>query len=289
MSSLPRYLVALITPFTGSGDLDLDAHRHNVSVLWDHGIRGFVIGGSNGEGPYLETGERRLLVEAARDVVGTGGHVMCGVMAETIRIAFSEIHEAADGGADSILCLTPTTLTRNRLDAVERYFTLAADESPLPVMLYSVPNTTAFNLPEESVERLTAHPNIVGMKDSSGDPVRMQRLVDGAPKDFVFWSGSSQALTLAVAAGAHGVITGSGNYAPKLVLETLAAALELRDGSGPLQRRLSAISQEVEPRGIPVVKAASAVAGLRPGWPRLPLVAPDESLAEYVRDAVRDA
>jgi dihydrodipicolinate synthase/N-acetylneuraminate lyase len=289
VTPLPHYLVALITPFTAEGDLDLDAHRHNVSTLWDHGVRGFVIGGSNGEGPYLEAGERKALVEAARDIVGAGGHVMCGVMAETTRAANSQLHEAADGEADSVLCLTPTTLSRNRMDVVERYFNLAAGESALPMMLYSVPNTTAFNLPEDAVGRLSSHPNIIGMKDSSGDPVRMQRLVATTPKDFVLWSGSSQALTLAVTAGAHGVITGSGNYAPRLVLETLATALDDPLAARPLQVRLSAISAEVEPRGIPMVKAASVAAGLRPGSPRLPLVPPNDTLAEEIQELVRQA
>ncbi|MEX2655546.1 MAG: dihydrodipicolinate synthase family protein [Acidimicrobiia bacterium] len=287
MSSLPHYLVALITPFTAEGELDLDAHRHNVSTLWDQGIRGFVIGGSNGEGPYLETGERRLLVDAATDVLGAGGHVMCGVMAETIRSAFSQLHEAADAGADSVLVLTPTTLSRNRTEVVERYFTTTADESSLPVMLYSVPNTTAVNLGEDAVERLTRHPNIVGMKDSSGDPVRMQRLVASTPKDFVLWSGSSQALTLAVTAGAHGVITGSGNYAPKLVQETLATAMSDPLATRELQSKLSTISGAIEPLGIPVVKAASEAAGLRPGFPRLPLVAPDATVTAEVQSLIR--
>lgn len=271
MLPYPRYLVALITPFTADGEVDLDAHRHNVATLSEIGIGGFVIGGSNGEGPYLEAGERRTLVSIAREAGESDAHVMCCVMAETVRGAQRQLDEAAGGGADSILCLTPTTLSRNRPEVVERFFTSVADSSPLPVMLYSVPNTTAYNLEESLVSTLARHPNIVGMKDSSGDPVRMQRLVETTPDDFVLWSGSSQALTLAVAAGAHGVITGSGNYVPTLVLQTLAAAMENPMSARPLQARLSSVSRTVESKGIPAVKAASAVAGLRPGHPRLPL------------------
>ena len=153
----PRYLVALITPFDESGDLDLDAHGHNVSTLWDAGIRGFVLGGSNGEGPYLESGERARLITVAREAAPEA-HLMCGIMAESVRMGLGQVSEAA--GADSLLVLTPTTLSRNRLEVVERYFTAIADAADLPVALYSVPNTTAFNLPEESVDRLAKHPNI---------------------------------------------------------------------------------------------------------------------------------
>ncbi|HVR33219.1 MAG TPA: dihydrodipicolinate synthase family protein [Acidimicrobiia bacterium] len=286
MSALPRYLVALITPFTSDGTLDVSAHRHNVSVLADAGVNGFALGGSNGEGPYLETGERRELLTSARGALGTGAHLMCGLMAETVREASRQLEEAAQGGADSVLCLTPTTLTRNRPDAVERYFTAVADSSPLPVMLYSVPNTTAYNLEEASVSRLATHPNIVGMKDSSGDPVRMQRLVESTPEGFTLWSGSSQALTLALTAGAHGVITGSGNYVPTLVLDTLEAASDDPHAAHATQTRLSAVSRAVESHGIPGVKAASEAAGLRAGYPRLPLVPVPDHLASELRQAV---
>lgn len=280
----PRYLVALITPFDESGDLDLDAHGHNVSTLWDAGIRGFVLGGSNGEGPYLEPGERAELIAVAREAAPEA-HLMCGIMAESVRMGLGQVSEAA--GADSLLVLTPTTLSRNRLDVVECYFTAIADAADLPVALYSVPNTTAFNLPEESVERLAIHPNIFGMKDSSGDPVRMQRLLAATPDDFVLWSGSSQAMTLVITAGAHGSITGSGNYVPGLVLETLEAAIEDPVIARSLQVRLSTVSQAVESKGIPAVKLASTVAGLRPGSPRSPLADPSPEVASLVLEAVR--
>lgn len=282
--SYPRYLVALITPFDEQGNLDLDAHRHNVSTLWKAGIEGFVLGGSNGEGPYLEPGERAKLVDVARSAAPEA-HLMAGIMAETVRAGLTQVAETRN--ADSLLVLTPTTLTRNRIDAVERYFTAIADAADLPVALYSVPNTTAFNLPEDSVARLAQHPNIFGMKDSSGDPVRMQRLIAATPDDFVLWSGSSQAMTLIITAGAHGSITGSGNYAPRLVLDVLEAAIQDPVSARPLQRKLSKVSQAIESNGVPGVKVASTVAGLRPGYPRAPLSMPGQDIQKAIQDAVR--
>ena len=288
MSSFPRYLVALITPFTADGELDLHAHRHNLTTIAGTGINGFVIGGSNGEGPYLEQGERSQLVAAAREALGDGAHIMCGVMAETVRNATRQLGEATEAGADSVLCLTPTTLTRNRPEAVERYFTAVAESSTLPMMLYSVPNTTAYNLEEPTIERLSTHPNIHGMKDSSGDPVRMQNIVASTPDDFLMWSGSSPALTLMVTAGAHGSITGSGNFVPHLVQETLAAARTNPLEARSLQARLGSISRTVEPKGIAAVKAASRAAGLQPGYVRAPLAEVPSSLAAELQEAVRN-
>lgn len=271
MPNPPRFLPALITPFTRAGDLDLAAHRHNVRFLFEQGVRGFVIGGSNGEGPYLEPGERARLCAAARDELGRRVYLMCGLMAETTREAARQVPEAVEGGADAVLVLTPTTLIRNRTAYVVGFFQAVADHSPLPVILYSVPPNTAYSLPEDAVAALAAHPNIVGMKDSSGDPVRLQRLVAAVPEGFLVWSGSSQALSLAVAAGAYGAITGSGNYAPRLALDTLAAALRNPLRAADLQDRLSALSQQIEVLGVPGVKAAAQAAGMRPGHPRAPL------------------
>lgn len=264
----PEYMPALITPFTRAGEIDFDAHTSNLRVLAERGIQGFVLGGSNGEGPFLEPGERLRLLKAGRR---RKSHFMVGVMGETTRIALRQVQEAVDGGADSILVLTPTTLSRGRDQAMLAFYRAIADASPLPVFLYSVPGVTAYNLPVELVGKLSRHDNIVGMKDSSGDVVRLQAIIDATQSEFILYSGSSRALTAAIAIGCHGAITGSGNYVPELVLETLAAARESAAQARRLQKRLSAISADVEALGVPGVKAAAKAAGLDPGHPRQPL------------------
>jgi 4-hydroxy-2-oxoglutarate aldolase len=259
---------ALITPFTRSGEIDTRAHTVNLRTLAEAGIEGFVIGGSNGEGPYLEPGERQRLVKAGRR---RKSHFMVGIAAESTRVALSQVEEAIDGGADSLLVMTPTTLTRGQDEAVLRFYRAIADTSTVPVFLYSVPSVTAYSLPLELVWRLSRHDNIVGMKDSSGDVVRLQSIIDAAPAEFILYSGSSRALTAAMAVGCHGAITGSGNYVPELVLETLKAAKADPAKARKLQKRLSAVSADVESHGVPGVKAAAKAAGLDPGHPRAPL------------------
>jgi dihydrodipicolinate synthase/N-acetylneuraminate lyase len=181
------------------------------------------------------------------------------------------ISEAEDSSADSVLVMTPTTVSRGRDESVDRFYRTIADRSSLPLFLYSVPSVTAYNLPLELVWRLSRHDNIVGMKDSSGDVVRLQSIIDATPGGFLLYSGSSKALTAAIAVGCHGAITGSGNYVPELVLQTLAAAKENPEKARRLQKRLSSISSDVEAHGIPGVKAAARTAGLEPGYPREPL------------------
>ena len=268
MNQLPDFMPALITPFGQRGEIDIRAHTSNMRVLAERGIQGYVIGGSNGEGPYLEPGERARLVKAGRR---RKAHFMVGVGAQSTRLTLSQVSEATEAGADSLLVLTPTTLARGRDEAVLRFYRTVADRSNVPIFLYSVPPVTAYSLPLDLISRLSRHENIVGMKDSSGDVVRLQSIIDATPRDFLLYSGSSRALTAAMAVGCHGAITGSGNYAPQLVLETLKAAKSDPTSARRLQKRLSALSASVEAHGIPGVKAAAKAAGLEPGYPREPL------------------
>jgi dihydrodipicolinate synthase/N-acetylneuraminate lyase len=285
MDPFPRLMPALITPFGENGEIDLDSHRQNLKKLWKKGIRGFLVGGSTGEGPYLEPGERAELVGAAREQLGKKAHIVCGVAAETVRQARAMIEEATTG-ADAVLVITPTTLTRNRLPYVEGYYLDLAETSPLPVLLYSVPSITAFELPEELVARLAEHENIVGMKDSGGHPVRLQRIIASVPADFRVYTGSTQAVTLAMAAGAYGAITASTNYMAKKLLETVETARTDPIKARPLQAEISRIAAVVEGFGIPGVKFATAIAGLNPGIPRAPLRAIVDEQGETISSAL---
>ncbi len=264
----PRFLPALITPFTQRGELDIRAHTRNLRVLADSGVKGFLIGGSSGEGPYLEPGERSRLVKAGRR---RKAHFMVGIAAETTRSALALAVEATEAGADSLLVMTPTTLARGKEDAMVSFYKAVADRAKVPVLLYSVPVVTAYSLSVDSIWRLARHPNIVGMKDSSGDVVRLQAIIHATPSDFLLYTGSTKSITAAMAVGCYGAITNSGNYAPKLLMSTVEAARNDPASARRVQKRLSNLSSQVEAHGVPGVKAAARAAGLEPGYPRLPL------------------
>lgn len=278
---------ALITPFDRSGEIDERAHRRNVEHMWDAGLRGLLIGGSTGEGPYLEPGERRMLVEIARDAAPRA-FILCGVHAETLRGAQRAMVEADEGGADAALVVTPTTLVRSRPDLIERFFVDVAATAPLPVMLYSVPKVTGVELTETSVAALSALDRVVGMKDSGGDPIRAGRL-SAMGEGFTVLTGATAAVSLAIASGAHGAITASANYAPRLVRDTVVAARQSVKSSAVLQARLSKVASEIERHGIAAVKYAAGRTGLRPGESRRPLQPPSPDVRTAVRRALRDA
>jgi dihydrodipicolinate synthase/N-acetylneuraminate lyase len=282
----PPFMPALITPFTRSGLIDEDAVAHNVAVLHERGVQGFLLAGSNGEGPYLEPGERTALCSAAREAAPRA-FLLCGVAAESVRLALRQAEEAAQGGADAALILSPTTLIRGRHRLVGRFFTDVADTAPLPVYLYSVPGVTAYDLPVDVALEAAAHTNVTGMKDSGGHPVKAAALVAGAPEGFSLYVGSSAALTQSVAAGAVGGITSSANYAPELVGRVVATARRSARNALPTQRRLTRLAAAVEAHGVAGVKAAAAEAGLHPGIPRPPLRPLTGAALRAVRDLVR--
>lgn len=271
----PRTMVALITPFVENGSIDGPAHRHNLAKLAEWGVGGFLIGGSTGQGPYLEAGERAVLTALARDELGQDAFLLTGVSAQSVRQALEQIGEAADAGADAVLVTTPTLLLRKRSDLVESFYDLVADRSPLPVFAYSVPAVTGYELPIESAVAICSHPNIVGMKDSGGDPDRIGPILHGMGGDGFFFVGTSRIVHEATSRGAYGAITASGNYAPELA----AAAREDADA----QDRLSSIASNVEWHGLAGTYAAAEMVGLRAGTMRPPLAQMDAQEREEMR------
>ncbi|MEN8235086.1 MAG: dihydrodipicolinate synthase family protein, partial [Actinomycetota bacterium] len=146
MRTPPTTMPALITPFGRDDSIDTGAHRHNLALLTERGVRGFLIGGSTGQGPYLEPGERSVLVRTARDELGEAPFLLVGISAQSVRQAIRQIRELDGAGADAILVVTPTFLLRADHGLVISFFHAVADASTLPVFLYTVPAVTSYEL-----------------------------------------------------------------------------------------------------------------------------------------------
>jgi dihydrodipicolinate synthase/N-acetylneuraminate lyase len=279
MIDLPRSMPALVTPMRPDGSIDEDAHSENVKTMRDRGARGVVLAGSTGEGPHLEPGERARLVRGARDA-DSDMVVVCGIHAEATAAALRLADECAD--ADVVLVVTPTALVRGRDDAVEGFYTDVADASPLPVLLYSVPSVTGWALPIASVRSLAAHPRIIGIKDSGGDPSRLTELHDVIEDGFTVYAGASRALAESSRLGAWGAITASANYALSYV--SLAAR-----GDGQAQHRLTALARVVERHGVAATKYAAERTGLTAGPARPPVLPLSEQARRDVDSALVEA
>lgn len=274
----PRTLPALVTPFTDGGNLDVGAHRHNVTIVTGRGARGVLVGGSTGQGPYLEPGERAELSRNAREAA-PDVKVLCGIFAESARQAVSQIQDAAAGGADAALVVTPGTLVRQREGALGRFFTVVADRSPIPMLLYNVPSVTAVELPVDLVHQLAAHPSIIGIKDSSGVSEHFHAWRELTDAGFLTFAGASRTLLDSGRKGARGAITASANYA-------LADVSLSISGDSGAQARLSRIIDVVEAHGVPGTMYAAAMSGLQVGTPRAPLRTPSPDVRKSISAAL---
>jgi dihydrodipicolinate synthase/N-acetylneuraminate lyase len=253
----------LITPFGDDGSIDTDAHRHNLTTLAGRGVEGFVLSGSTGQGPYLIPGERKTLISTARRALGAEPYLLCGVQAESVAQALAQGEEAAEGGADAMLVMSPTTLIRGDHEAVARFYRLLGDRAPLPVFLYSVPATTGYQIPVEVTIDLASHSNIVGIKDSGADADRVPPLAAVIDDGFVVMAGSSRVVNEFMLNGAHGAITSSANYAFDLIVDAVT--------DDAAQQRLTGLAAAVEKFGLAGTYAAAAATGLIAGAMRLPL------------------
>lgn len=280
--SLPELLPALITPFTEGDHVDEGAHRHNIELLAGRGVSGFLIGGSTGHGPYLGPGERRTLIAAARTVAPPDTTLICGIAGESTGLAIAEAKEAADAGADIVLVVTPTMLVRGRDELVVRHFETIADASDVPVLLYSVPRVTGYELPVSAARAAGGHENVVGMKDSGGDASRVSDFADLIRDGWSVFVGASRAVTDSSRLGAAGAITASANYATELV----AAAFDDRQGA---QTRLSTLTGPIEQFGIAGTQYAAGIAGLASGRTRPPVGTLEEESRAIIRRALADA
>lgn len=282
------------TPFDPvTGDLDVVAFRANLRSWFAHPIRGILIGGSTGESVFLDDSELVALIEAAADVVPTDRIVIAGTGAESTRRTIQLTQSAADAGADVVL-VSPPAYFKGAMTApvLARHYGAVADASPIPVMVYQVPlRLSTLEFPTSLIGELSAHENIVGIKDSRGKLELVGELVENTTDDFQVLVGSGAILYGSLELGAVGGIVAVGLMAPGEAAEISVAFADGRTGdAGRVQERIAPVHQEiVGGMGVPGVKAALDLLGLRGGQPRAPLQAPSEGRIEEIRGILEAA
>jgi len=263
----------LVTPFSEDGALDLPAFEANLDRYLAFDLAGYLVLGSNGEAQSLAEAEKLLLVEAARRR-SNGRTILAGTGLESTQATIELTRKAADAGADAALVLTPHYYrTQMTLDVLRRHFEAVAEASPIPVLLYTVPQFTGLPCPPELPAALAAHPGIAGMKDSSGDVALLGRILGSVPSAFAVLCGSAPVLYPALSLGAAGGILAVACCAPRPVA-ALYRAMERGDhrAARRLQLALSPLAAAVTSGyGVAGLKAAMDVAGFRGGAPRRPL------------------
>ena len=280
---------ALCTPFARAGAVDEAALRRFVAWQLAEGVHFVVPCGSTGEAATLSPAEHRRVVEVVVDEVAGRVPIVAGAGSNDTAKAVAFSREMAAAGATHLLHVSPM-YSKPPQRGIEAHFRAVADATPLPVVLYNVPGRTASNMEAATTLRLAEVPNVVAVKEASGNLAQVDAILRDRPADFAVLSGED-ALTLAMLGlGADGVISVTSNAAPRLVAQLCdAAPAGESDVALDLHRRLAAWTDAafVESNPIPS-KAALHLLGLCEDVLRLPLVPLADEHRARVERALRE-
>ena len=264
---------AIVTPFTTAGELDEKALRSFVAWQIEEGINYIVPCGSTGEAATMTADEQRRVVEVTVEVVAGRIPVVAGAGSNDTARALANSRMMRDAGATHLLHVSPS-YNKPPQRGIVAHFRAIADTIDLPVVVYNVPGRTASNVTAETTLELATHPNIVAVKEASGNLAQITQILRHRPRDFSVLSGDD-ALTLAVmVAGGDGVTSVTSNVTPALVTQLCAAAHRGDyDDARAIDSRLAPWTHAafIESNPIPV-KAALAMMKLMGDNLRLPLV-----------------
>ncbi|MEP7198742.1 MAG: dihydrodipicolinate synthase family protein [Chloroflexota bacterium] len=279
---------ACVTPFDADGDVAPQKFAANVARWEQAGLHGYLVLGSTGEFAYLDESERARVLEAARQAIPSHKTMMVGAGAESTRTTIKYVKQAASHGADCVLVVTPVYYTRGKEDAQRKFFLDVAEASPIPVLIYNVPPFTAYNLTAEFVAKLSTHPNIVGIKDSSGDVGQLADTVRLSKKGFAAFTGGARVVYPCLAIGACGAVLAAANPLGYFFVQIYEA---FKRGDYALAQKLQRDIRDAEHKisafGIAGQKAAMDALGWDGGAPRLPMLPLDDTAKAKVRETMQ--
>jgi 4-hydroxy-2-oxoglutarate aldolase len=264
------------TPFDADGEILPNKLKANIA-LWNRtGLHGYVILGSNGEAVMLTEQEKIALWQAAREAIPRDKLFLVGAGMESTRASIALAKRAAELGVDAAMFVTPSYYKAEMKPAtLVNHYRVIADASPLPVIVYNMPAATGLDIDANTVIQLAQHPNIVGIKDSSGNVAKYADIVRAVRPDFSVLAGSGGYLYPALCVGAKGAVAALANVAPRECVAMYDAFRAGRhDEARLLQLRFVQLNAAVTTRwNVPGLKAAleELNQGFYGGPPRLPL------------------
>jgi len=266
---------ALTTPFARDGSVSVADLKHNLHQYNQTDLAGYVVMGSTGESVLLTKAEMEAVLVAAKEAAGKDKKLIAGTGAESTAETIERTKRAAVLGYDVALVKTPYYYKpAYKPNVLITHYRRVADESPIPVLLYSVPQFTGVALEPAEIVALAEHPNILGIKDSSGNVQRVTEAIVQAPPSFQVLVGAAATIYPSLAVGARGAILALACALP----EKCVALYELfRQGHHEKARELHSLVVRaskliVSECGIAGVKYVMDQRGYRGGLPRLPLL-----------------
>jgi len=282
---------ALVTPFQ-KGKLSLSGLKSNIKKLNCFDFTGYVVLGSTGEGILMDEQEGLRAIETVRTAAAPGKIVIAGTGSETSSGTIDFSNKAARAGADYSLVVTPFYYkAQMTAAALQAYYQEVADHSKIPIIMYTVPKFTGLELPLQTIVAMAAHPNVIGVKDSSGNMTAVSETLKACPPEFCVFQGHGSLLFSALQLGAKGGILALSNMAPGETVE-ICRLFQAGDyeKAREMQLRLLPVNQKiVGGYGVPGIKCAVEMLGYAGGDPRSPLRPVSREAREAVRKLLREA
>ncbi len=291
MFTLKGAYTPIATPFE-NGKIAYDKLEKNLEFWLSSKLEGIVVMGSNGEFVSLLQEEKEELIRFCCEkavgrkkvIIGTGSNCF----EETLKLG----ELAAENKADAVLVVTPFYYKGAMKDKVlENYFTKLADISPLPVVLYNMPGNTGVNTSSALLSALSRHPNIVGVKDTSGNITQISETIKNCDPSFSVFAGNWSFLMPSLLMGAKGATLALGNVAPNECAELIELIAQNKlEEARQLVFRLMPVNAAITARyGVGGLKFAMDSLGLFGGEPRLPLMSPDKAGREDILQILKTA
>ena len=285
-----QVLTVMVTPFDQNGDIDFNAARTLVNYLIENGSDGIVVAGTTGESPTLTTEEKVALFKLVVEVADGRVPVIAGTGSNNTRASISLTKLAEDAGVNGIMLVTPY-YNKPSQEGLYQHFKLIAEATSLPVMLYNIPGRSAVNMSVETTVRLSKVPNIVAVKEASGNLDSMAEIINQTESDFTLYSGDDSLTLPVLSIGGAGVVSVSAHIIGKEMQHminqfkqgNLAEAASIHRSLLPTMKAMFAA-----PNPSPV-KAALNMKGVQVGGVRLPLVPLNEEVTNVLRSILEDS
>jgi 4-hydroxy-2-oxoglutarate aldolase len=268
----------LATPFVDDS-ISAEKFKENIHKYNEFDLAGYVILGTSGESPLLSTEESEKLVQAGKEAAAEGKKIIVGTGLESTKMTLEFTNRIADLGIDAAMIRTPSYFkSRMSREAIKKHFLLLADQSKVPVLIYNNPRVLGVAVDSKLLIELSKHPNIAGIKDSSGDLSFLAETIPHLDPHFSFLVGSGGVILPGLKLGATGGILAIADVAPAQCAELyklhsegkMEDALKLQLDLAPLNRAV------VQVFGIPGLKYSLDMVGYYGGPCRLPLLSLDD-------------
>ena len=289
MKDLGRLITAMVTPFDERGEVDYAQASRLALACLRSGSDGVVLSGTTGESPTLTHEEELKLYAEVKRAIAERGSIVAGTGSNSTAEAIEATRGAEKAGVDACLLVTPY-YNKPSQEGLYSHFRAVAESTKLPCILYNVPSRTVVSLAAETVIRLSEVRNIVGIKEASSNLEEIGKIISGAKKGFIVWSGNDSDVLPLMRMGGYGVISVASHLVGLQMKKMMDACISGKTTQAdkifmdllPLIKALFVVSNPVP------VKFALNQVGFMVGRPRLPLVEPDARSAALIKETLKN-